>query len=50
MPDLRNKKPFYMFKSLSLKQEVQPFWQRTKTVIVGWFLGCTCKHHNEQYT
>jgi len=39
-----------MLTSLYLKQEVQPFWQKTKTVIVGWFLGRTCKHHNKWYT
>jgi hypothetical protein len=50
IPYLRRKEPFHVLTSLSLKKEVQPFWQRTKTVIVGWFVSRIFKHYNKLYT
>jgi hypothetical protein len=26
------------------------FWQRVRTITVGWFAGCMCKNHNTWYT
>lgn len=26
-----------------LDMGVQPFWQKTTAILVGWFAGCRCK-------